>query len=510
MGNFLDRSPRLTVRLYKTIGRKNIAGNVSVSTRYENKAEYIDLTPFLGDGSSVVTSKSVRDPAGAFSITFPDRAHQQLTSQSTSAPAYDLESIYGLVEPMDVIEIRMWGGVGPAPAEFPIKMRGFISRIDRTMAAGDNGQPVRSVVVSGQDYGKIWQTFQISHMASNIEGNPILTTYALSKLFGVGVENTMRADEYVREMITKIINPHIKGFMPENSPMPTELLVDGNILVKTGGVNLSYQSLQGSLYDGMRPHADVGIWNELYTEDREDGVHVIYRPTPSLHITPPDGSETRKIQPDAPDPIYVEIPDGSIKALQMSRSDSNVANYYWVNNSRFDLQDDMVRKMAGLSGDDETIRLVDYPNSAIKYYGVRMMEATTQQGDTDVKNMLGTSDRAELEKRGLLNEAWINRRRRLMVEMNRDNVVFESGSARVQGGIMRADGSGPMRAGDYARFKIGTTVSDAYIVSITEEFMPYHGYTAMLSLERGEGFVNRTTGGSSPWLAEQATRGGSA
>ena len=290
--------------------------------------------------------------------------------------------------------------------------------------------------------------------------------------------------------------------------MPRELKTGDTISVAHGVVNQSYQNSQGSLYDAMQFHGDVPVFNELFTEDREDGVHVVYRPIPDLHITPPEGATTRKIQSDAPDPVYVEIPDGLVKSLQLSRSDASVSNFYWVNNSRFDLIDDTARRLAAVGSGDPTANLKDYPNSAVKYYGVRMMNAETQQGDDGVSNLLGSDDRAELDRRGLANEEWITKRRRILSEMHKDNVVLESGSARVMGGIQRADGSGNLRAGDYARFKIGTMTSDAYVSAISDEYLPYQGYTASLTLERGEGFVNRATTVKtlSPWLAEQAIR----
>lgn len=509
MPELLDRSPRISVRLYKTIGRKTIDGQSAVSVRYENRAPYIDLTDFLGDGSSVITQKSVKEPAGAFSITFPDMAHQQSALTGMQFGSSHLETIYGLVEPMDVVEIRMWGGIGPAPAELPIKMRGFVSKVDRNTGVGENGAPTRSVVVSGQDYGKIWQTFQVVYLAAYTEGNALLTSFSLWELFGVNAQNTMKSSDFIREMVNKIINPHIAGFMPENTPMPKELKTADGISVAHGVVNKSYQDTQGSLYDTMKFHGDVGIFNELYTEDREDGVHVVYRPIPAMHITAPKGATTRKIQSDAPDPIYVEIEDSAVKQLQVSRTDANVANFYWVNNSRFDLIDDMQRRLSALQSGDQTVNLKEYPNSAVRYYGVRMMQGETQQGPDGTTNMLGTFDRDELDRRGLAGEEWIHRRRRIMVEQNKDNVVLEHGSAKIMGGLMRPDGSGHLRAGDYGRFRIGTTSWEAYVTAITDEYLPYQGYTATITLERGEGFVRRAAGSSSssPWIAEQAVRG---
>jgi hypothetical protein len=504
MSHAITASPALSVRLYKTISRTTIDGQSAVSTRYQGKDDYIDLTPFLNQGSSVRTSKSVREPAGGFSITFTDRPQEQ---SSTS----DLETVYGLVEPMDIIEIRMWGGMGPAPVILPIKMRGFVSVVQRGQAMGESGQPQRQVVISGQDYGKIWQTFQVIHLAAYAERQSLLTSFALWEMFGVKAQNTMKAGDWVRTMVDKVINPHMDGFMPKNTQLPRKLLTNESILVKHGVVNDSYQNMQGSIYDILKFHGDVGVWNELYTEDREDGVHVVYRPIPALHLTAPKDAKSRKIQDDAPDPVYCVIEDGFIKNMSVVRSDAGVANFYWVNNSRFDLIDDMQRKLASIPSDDGKVSLKEYPNTAVKYYGVRPMYAETQQGDDGIANMGSGQNEGEQNARSTKQEAWLDRRRRHMVEMNRDNVVLERGGATVKGGIMRPDGKEMMKAGDYGRFKQGRLTWDAYIVQIDDEFIPFQGYTATLTLERGEGFAKRTSedvGMVSPWLTEQARRAG--
>lgn len=511
MPSIIDASPQISVRLYKTISRKTVDGQTAVSVRYSGKDEFIDLTPFLNQGSSVVTSKSVREPAGTFSITFADKPQSGgIYSGMGLGLASALESVYGLVEPMDMVEIRMWHGVGPKPAVLPIKMRGFVSAVQRAQTMGNNGAPVRQVVVSGHDYGKIWQMFQVLYLAAYAEGQALLTSFNLWELFGVEAKNTMKAGEFVRQMVQKIINKHIKGFVPEHSPMPKEIQTGDSISVAHGVVNNSYQNMQGSIYDILKLYGDVGVWNELYVEDREDGVHCVYRPIPALHITKPDGATSRKIQDDAPDPIYVVVPDDAVQSLSTARSDSDVANFYWVNNSRFDLIDEISRKLHALKDNNNTVNIKEYPNSAVKYYGVRPMYAETQQGGDGTENMTSGQDAQRQEKRTKITESWIERRRRQMVEMNRDNVVFEKGSARIKGGPMRPDGKECMKAGDYAKFRMGNIESAAYVVQIVDEFLPFESYTTTLNYERGEGFITRAEmegGIQSPWLAEQATRG---
>lgn len=505
MPRLKDAKPQFSVRLYKTISRSTVDGQSAVSTRYSGKDEYIDLTPYLGDGSNVVTSKSIRDPAGAFSITFADRPNVAGVSRGPVLPTAALETVYGLVEPMDVVEIRMWGGVGPRPAILPIKMRGFVSQVARSQGMTTDGKPVRTVVVSGQDYGKLWQVYQILYLQAYAAGKPLLSTYNLWELFGINAQNTMKASEFVRAAVEKILNPYLSGFMPQNSPMPKQMKLDTT--VSHGVVNNSYQGQQGSVYDMLKMFGDVGIWNELYTEDREDGVYVVYRPTPALKISGTGSS--RKIQDDAPDPIYVTVADEDIQSLSTARSDENVANFYWVSNQRYDLIDDIYRKLLAIKDSDTTVYLKDYPNAAAKYYGVRPMYGETQQSDDDVKSMTSGLDKSGQEKRSERFEAWIDNRRRLMVEMNKDNVVLERGTARIKGGLMRPMGDECMKAGDYALFQQGNLEFEGYIVQITDEFVPYQSYATTINFERGTGFVTRAQmegGVNSPWLAEQASR----
>ena len=503
MPRLIDATPQITLHLYKTIARKTVDGQSAVSARYRGKSDYIDLTPFLNDASSVRTSKSIREPAGAFSINFADKPQTEMAGSA-------LESIYGLVEPMDMVEIRMWNGIGSRPAKLPIKMRGFVTSVQRNQTMGQDGRPLRQVIITGHDYGKIWQMFQVIALTAYAERQSLLTNFGLWEMFGVQAANTMPAAEFVRTMIKKVINPFIKNFMPENSPMPKEIQTGDSISVKHGVVNNSYQNMQGSIYDILKFHGDVGVWNELYVEDREDGVHCVYRPVPALHLTKPEGAKDRLIQDDAVMPPVVLIPGEYIASMPAERTDANVANFYWVNNSRFDLIDDMQRKLASIPKDDGKVSIKEYPNSAVKYYATRPMYAETQQGGDEVKNMGSGQDKDSQEKRSTLQESWIDNRRRLMVEMNRDNVVFERGAAFIKGGPMRPDGGECMKAGDYAKFQTGRIEYLAYVTQIDDEFLPFQSYTTTIVYERGEGFVTRARmegGIQSPWLAERASRG---
>jgi hypothetical protein len=136
------------------------------------------------------------------------------------------------------------------------------------------------------------------------------------------------------------------------------------------------------------------------------------------------------------------------------------------------------------------------------------MYAETQQSGDEITNGNSGQSKADLEKNRTHMESWIEKRGRELMEMNKDNVVLEKGTARVKGGQMRPDGLECMKAGDYARFIMGQLYWDAYCVQIDHEYVPYSGYTSTIYFERGEGFVNRASLEAGSWLTEQATRRG--
>lgn len=507
MPRIRDASPRIRVYLYKTISRTSVDGTSVVSQRYKGKDQFIDLTPFLDDRSSVRTMKSVKEPAGAFAITIADAPQ---TSYSTPGA---MESIYGLVEPMDLIEIRMWSGLGPTPAQYPIVMRGFVTEISRAQSSGENGAPQKQVTISGQDFGKIWQMYQILYLSAYAEGAALLTTFGLFELFGITAQNAMPAAEFIKQIVEKVINPYLDKMLPDTwDGVPRMIQTGKSISVKHGVIGAGAQQQQGTLYDIMKRYGDVGIWNELYTEDREDGVHCVYRSVPSIHLTHPKGATSDLIMEDALEPIFVNVPDELVESISQARTDANVANFFWVESTIAELQTDIQRKLAAIPQNDSRVVIKDYANNDAKYYGLRPMYGNTMQyGDKTTYTLTGL-DKDGQEKRETILESWVDKRRRQMMELNKDNVVFERGTARVKGGIMRPDGKEMLKAGDYVVFHMGVLTFMAYVVGVDHDFQNFNSYTTTITFDRATGFVERIQAGfgkASPWLGERATRIGS-
>ena len=428
------RAPEVSVRLRKNIGRRAVSGSRSVSERFAGQNRDIDLTKFIGDSGRVSVRKSVREPAGSFSITFSDRM------------AVDQDTVYGLVEPMDVIEIRMTGDKYKTK-QIPIMMRGLVSRIDRHESMGQDGHPQRFVTISGQDYGKIWQILQIFNSPYvNPEAN-LITQFPFFAQFGQEI-NTDYAEKFVEDVFKKVVNPFIAkmqsqaGGGAKNSPLmeitPDMQLSDGKVSpFGFGGWG------SGTIYSLLSEHCDLGTWNELFIEDREAGPFVVYRPNPFKSV------ETGKyINPGKTAPSHVSITREDVVSMTVSRSDEHVANYFWVDSPRFLLNYGEVAKMMTQYARPGDVFVKTYGNISPDLYGARrMFEQTNQCGRGELHNGNGLKAEAQTIVTGEA-IAWINKRRKQMIEQNKDNVVLESGSLTLKG-------NDAVRAGTYLRMAHG-------------------------------------------------------
>lgn len=486
-------APKFSVSLYKTRQRTTLGAGAPAGTRFSATAPKIDLTPYFGEGSNINTVKGVSAPAGGFTLLVPDKPYAGTKSDDpeTGAQIGSAETLYALVEPMDVIEIRMRHGHGSD--ELPIVMRGFVSEVSRRQQMGPSG-PLRSVLIAGQDYGKLWQQLQIYYLPGYVVGQDYITAFRLFERFGVGFQTSMKVGEFVRTVIGEILDPYLQGLMPESAALPRTVVMDEEQLVQHGTTSVSGpQNREGTIYDLLRSFTDVGPWNELFLEDREDGVYCVFRPNPFKRL---DGSP---IVADQVMPETVEIPASDLMSLNVSRSDANVANYFWVRAPRFELvQDILLRQDQVLSALNDTVLLQKYENTTDRLYGVKLMEVTTEMGGDDVQSFTSGLPAADNAAREALMANWLNYRRRLLVETNRDNVVLESGSATIRG-------NEAIRPGRYLRVMQGKMAAEFYVSNVAHALAPMQSFTTTVALERGTGFVERAArggGAESPYFAE--------
>jgi len=458
--------PKISVVLKKNIGRSSAGEGVAASERFKGAAREIDLTPYLGADGMVMISHSVREPAGMFTITLADRmeAEQQ-------------ESLYGLIEPMDVVEIRMARDMSryasASEKSMPIIMRGFVSSVRRSQSMTTAG-PHRNVVISGQDYGKILQIMRIIYLPGMVLGQDLLTPYNLFLNYGPEANAEMPIGDFVKDVMEKVVQKFIAKMRSsatggEDAKSPVmDIKLDSTV---TEGIVAPF-GLQdwpgGTTYDLLKYFGDVGPWNELYVEDREDGPYLVYRPTPFHDL------QGGMIQAGS-EPATISIYDEELITLESERTDSNVANYYWVDAPRYSMVDPTLLQAAAAGGQmSPDPFLKDYANSSPNFYGVRAMQVQTQQGPRiDGQAEAGYQQGGE---RGI----------KLVNERVKAGMFVE---------IRRGSGD------DLA--------AEIYAHQVTHTFTPFRDFTTSVAYDRGTGFVERiqrNRGASSPYLTEMTMR----
>lgn len=476
--------PAIQVKLIKLIDRKN-----GVSKRYQGIRREIDLTPYLGEAGGVRTSKSIYEPAGAFTITLADRMDQR--SQ---------DSLYGLIEPMDYVEIRMARQPHRhAGRPLPIVMRGFVCNVRRTETMTPEGRPVRAVVVSGQDYGKIFGMAQIFYDKAQAFGQDLLTTFRLFTNYGISF-NTMPAAQFVQEVVALVNRRYIAALRSHAKPPAAgepgaifDIQAEARVahgVVGPYGVN----PYEGSIWNFLRTWCDLP-WNELFVEDRDDGVYLVYRPVPFKDL------QGNLILSGATDPGQVDVTAESVVAIDVTRSDQGIANYYWVDAPRFILNSGGMLRMTAFQSALSTqtdYYLADYANADPNLYGLRVMELQSNQGADGQTTRGDGLPAAQQVQADSSNAAWLTQRRHELIQMNRDNVVYEAGALQVQG-------DEALRAGRYLHLTRGTLRSEYYVTQVDHEYVPFARFTSTVQVSRGTGFLERTrreAGRQSPYLSE--------
>lgn len=510
--------PRIKVRLIKTVTRfagayvdegkqtYDAAGNTAVSARYRKIPEVINLHPLLGEMGGVRTTKSVRQPAGGFTITLADKMQPLV-----------MDSVYAMVEPMDLVEIRFCHDPSDASyakpgKEFnpPVVMRGFVTNVTRDEVMGGDGRPSRRVVITGQDYGKLWQIFQIYYLQNFAMGEIYLSEYKFLEKYGrdAGFDTMQPVGDFLPALIKNVLNPYLKRLTWADGDAKLYGMVRSFSYKVSAEGSISPFVLSNfenvSLYQMLTTLTDVGAFNEIYTEDTEDAVNVVLRPVPFKSLT------TGKYIQDKASAENVVIKDVDIQAINATRSDSGVANWFWVDVNRWNLMKDMDYRVWVQNQNPALSNRFNYENSLLARYCFRQMQTQISMGPPGASNNSdkGTEKAAALGQSAIYDQKWLDGRLKVLAESNKDNVVYESG-------VMKLRGNEKIKAGMYVIAKMGASkvanplASDpeCYAVQVDHEFMPFQGFYTTVMYERGTGFVTRNSKEVSPYLAEINAKG---
>lgn len=470
--------PRIEVRLVKAIRRLDVVPGVGAASRRYREQRDIDLTPYLSEAGGVRLTKSVREPAGAFSITLADRAHPDLN-----------ETLYALIEPMDLVEIRMAHDPSDyrelASYRLPVVMRGLVTTVVRNEAM-TNDRPMRSITVSGQDFGKVLQIIQIYYLNNSVVGDNILSELAFFQKYADASDAKIKpARDFVARVIEKVINPYLARLtaFSDGSKVGAQVINKMTPVVSIEGSVSPFavsQMVDVSLHQFLGTLLDVGPFNEMYVEDREDDVALVVRPAP---FKDPGG---KFIQAGAT-AKSLDIPDVDVVAISVSRTDAGVANYFWVAAERWTVMENSSARLLAQTGTVGNFILNDYPNCDAAYYGFRKMQALSYLGPEEGYSYSDALPKERAPANSSALARWIDARRAVLAHTNRDNVIFEHGTLRLRG-------NEAIKAGMFLRILRGAgdqVMSECYVSSVTHDFVPFGSFTTTVTFERGTGFIAR-------------------
>ena len=469
-------TPQLQVTLKKVV--RNQSGK---SVRYQGAQTEFDLTRWLTEESSVSVTRQINSPAGSFHITLTDRV---VVHGAT------MDSLYGIVEPMDVVEIRM----ARRPHEYakdgkvglPLVFRGIVSTIGRDEAMGQDGKPRRTITIAGQDWGKFFQIIQNRWYKGASLASDWMSAWRMQVQHGIAAE-TMEAGDIVASLLEKVGNKFISDLKVGTSSIPLFTWDVSGADPVDKVFSQGFQALPGgSLWTYLQTFGDLGPFYELFIDDEEAAPKVVYRKPGFLTAY---GEPVYGVRPDA---IIVEPVD--ITRLSISRSDADVANWWWIDHQRLLFLTGQRAVRMQLGADGNPFLPADHPNASPAIYGNRPMEVVSHHG-----YMSPGGDAAVVDAQTQNYLTYCNAKRLKLQAANKDNVVFESGQITMAGNEAVKVGRNLLvdRNGQAATY---------YVQGVTHTFQPYRAFTTQVNFIRGTGFVVRSSndeiGTRHPYLSE--------
>lgn len=465
-------TPQIRVTLIKTVNRKDNSVEVLIGDRNNRD---IDLTPYLTEGSSVTTNKAINNPNGGFSIRLAAQMIERLEGDSGGENPFH-DTFYGLIEPMDVVEIRM-SRVGVPK----MVMRGIVTDTSLSESMGADGRPSRTLTITGGDYGCILRMIQIYFLrGGNVDAmlHQMSLSY-LQDIFGIKFVK-MSGAKFVQEIVDRVVNKFIAGI--DNNAMPGLLVdIDGADPIDTVFPNGSQANPQGSMWSHIKKHGNLGPFNEAIIVDDESWTTLLYRKPPYTSLWTGD-----YIFPHTSAESFA-ISAIDVTSITRARSEHDVANYYYVRNQRSELSTAIDTTLMTIIGDGSHLTKKDYPSCDVNLYGFRQMEVETNHSVELCPSIRGL-EKADYERACAGYAEYMRAQIKHLQDCNVDNVIFESGS-------IRCNGSPDYRPGMYFEADWGNdNTSSGYVTNVTHAFEPFKGYTCTLQYIRGDGFVKRARG----------------
>lgn len=460
-------TPQISVRLRKSVDRNNAGKSISYSMNDQNY--YLDR--FLTENSTVSFTRSINAPSGTFQITVGDRGVM-----------FDLklESLYGIVEPMDVIEIRM----AQSPHEYaskslerglPIVFRGLVTNITRNETMSPDGKPQRTVTISGQDFGKFFQIIQDRYIPGNPMGTNWLTLIPMEVHYGIPY-GAVRAGTLMDLIMTNIVRPFLKKY---SSPALRDVMfgldvsgADPDDWVMSQGTSAMPM---GTLWEFMSKYCDLGPFYEAILEDKEAGPHLVYRKPPVNTI---DGSTNIH----GVDVESLTIRPQEITSISSTRSDANVINWAWIKHARISGWTEQDIRYTSLENNGD-LGFIKTPNSDVFLYGLRVSEVESYHSSVFRPGMKKEESAEAFDLFRLYFKPKIDK----FKAANQDNSAFETGTI-----VMK--GNEKVKPGMILMVVRDESSPTYYAQSVTQTFVPFKSFTTTVQYTRGKGFIDLAYG----------------
>ena len=463
-----------------TIWHKTTAGGEETEYKITSIKDPGKPYIYFGDNGGVTVSKGLYDPAGEFQVRLPDMP-LQLTVNGLSSR----DSLYGFIEPMDRIEIRMNRDQMPIGL-MPVVLRGFVRGIGREETIDGEGRPVRTLVISGHDFGCAFSIEQIGAVRAYLENNPALVFSGIAGLLAATITMETGFESPIGPFVQGVTDAFVQPLLDQVGARFTYDLkfapADQKVYLMTA------YSVEGPIWNWLYRLVD-SPWNEMFVREGVLNPEVVVRRTPWMT------DETIDVIPDEDflatmGTTIHEIEMREVISLRAHRDDSDVANIVLVNN------------WEGSMFGTDFWRLVppqyltsDWANNEISRYGHRitqlyaMLQPVAAQGKPE----------AEFEAAKNQMRTWlIDERIEWLLHRWSRNADWEHGSLDIRG---RSD----IRVGEYIHVLRGGDAGvdwAAYVTRVTHQFNAFHQYTTTLEYIRSNQYVRRRNA-ENPWDTER-------
>lgn len=438
----------------------------------------------MGENTTVTVSKSLYDPAGEFQISIPDKPIELRISDEAGVRITQRDSLYGFLEPMDRIEIRM-NRDQLLTGEMPVVLRGFVRGIGREEAMSPDGKPIRSVVISGHDCGCAFTIMQVGVITAIAEnrwpyGTNLLGYWgAMTQTSGGPEMNAVKSPlpEFV-EKCTRTVEPILEQvglrFAVSTEFAPTNEEVTA----------MSLPSYEGPMWNLMTRMVDQP-WNEVFVREGANLPEVVCRRTPWVN---PNSLRISAERVEALGSRMHEIDMEEVIELRAHRDDSEVVTLVLVRSA-----------VAHPFENQLALTLQDAPienaNNSSAMFGWRAAQMESMLSSNGAPQ--GNPEVEFTNLNNSLNTFLIQRREWLKTMWSR-NADLERGSLLIRG-------RSTIHVGEYIHVRRGGNAGVdwvAYVTRVTHQYMPFNRYITTLEYIRSTQYLRRADA-DNPWDTER-------